>query len=63
MKRISKIITLLLSSLLLLLGFSSCRSSKNVIKEKDKPKQIERDEPIRLLYGTPSMMYQKNITE
>ena len=73
MKRITKLSTLLLSSLLVLLGFGGCKSVKkaskdenqagkdtvNIIDVKDRP--IRPDDPsrMRLLYGPPPSRYRK----
>ena len=66
MKRITKLSTVVLSGLLVLLGFGGCKSAKraakddgqaqqDTIKGSPKPIQIRPDDPtrMRLLYGPP----------
>ena len=90
MKAITKLTSVVLSSLLVLLGFGGCKSSKKaaqlqaeelerqrLMQQEDSlellrrqqeelnfRKRQERDnEPMRLLYGPPTMRYVKDINK
>lgn len=70
MKRITRISTWILSSLLVLLGFGGCKSSKKAVKDESltnedtvrttkRPIVVRPDEPgrMRVLYAAPPVQY------
>ena len=75
MKRITKLSTMILSGLLVLLGFGGCKSVKKASKDdtqtakdsviitdlKGRPIQVRPDDPtrVRVLYGPPPSSYRK----
>ncbi|MCR5180944.1 MAG: hypothetical protein K6C30_06995 [Bacteroidaceae bacterium] len=72
MKKITRLITVVLSSMLVLLGFGGCKSVKKAAKEDnrtttdavkitDEPIQVRPDDPtrIRLLYGPPPTRFKE----
>ena len=73
MKQITKLSTMFLSALLMLLGFGGCKSAKKAVKDdgqtvgdtvriSDRPVQVRPDPPgrIRVLYGPPPAQYRIN---
>lgn len=76
MKKITKLSTVILSSLLVLLGFGGCKSGKRAAKEESQAAkdsssvtnipgrhiQIRPDDPtrMRVLYGPPPSRYRNN---
>jgi len=76
MKKITKLSTIFLSSLLVLLGFGGCKSGKRAAKEesqaakdsssvtnmRERPVQLRPDDPsrMRVLYGPPPVRYRNN---
>lgn len=73
MKKITKLSTMVLSALLVLLGFGGCKSVKKASKDenqtakdsisydqlKGRPIEIQKDDPtrMRVLYGPPPSKY------
>ncbi len=76
MKQITKLSTWILSSLLVLLGFGGCKSSKKAVKDDSqtsvdtvkvtkRPIVVRPDEPgrVRVLYGPPPAQYRNQQTK
>lgn len=74
MNKITRLTTIVLSSLLVLLGFGGCKSSKKATKDEnqsttdsvrvtDQPIHVRPDDPtrIRVLYGPPPARFRQNI--